>query len=58
MSESRDQCAAPLHHAHGVTLCDLPAGHEGRHRGWCDSCVDSGEDATLRWDQGVDRLRI
>lgn len=58
LTRADSRCGATLRQGHGVSVCDLPADHEGKHSGWCDSCVMDGDDARLSWDQGVDRWPI
>jgi hypothetical protein len=45
-------CGATLRHAHGIATCELPTGHDGDHRGWCDRCVLDGDDSRLAWHPG------
>lgn len=52
MSEpANERCPATLEHEHGDSTCRLSRGHDGKHEGWCWSCVEDGEGDLLEWTQ-------
>lgn len=47
---TRLRCPATLEYEHSDATCKLPVGHDGRHEGWCWTCVEWGEGDLLEWD--------
>jgi hypothetical protein len=49
--EQSKRCPATLRQAHGVTPCDLDAGHEdNKHKGMCDLCWEDDDYPVLTWE--------
>ncbi|MGW8846631.1 hypothetical protein ACWGNE_02510 [Streptomyces xiamenensis] len=47
-------CGATLTHAHGVSHCPSPPGHDGQHTAWCGACHAAGQDDPgdrLEWER-------
>ena len=45
------ECEATVRTTHGVIHCDRPEGHQGKHEGGCDTCMEADVAADITWDE-------